>query len=183
MNARGFTLIELMVVVAIVGLLAAIALPAYQDSITRARVSEGLQVSAKATQELTIMGMLNAPTMKITAQTWNKQADGHGLRTKYVQKVLMDEETGDITITFSAAAGVGAASRTLMLSPQARVQAGSPALPLPQFFASGQQTNVIDWLCTSAAGTGTGTRTEQYNFTAPKATGTLPAKYAPPQCR
>lgn len=47
-NHKGFTLIELMIVVAIVGILAAIALPAYQDYTVRTRISEGLTLAASA---------------------------------------------------------------------------------------------------------------------------------------
>ncbi|WP_155240129.1 pilin, partial [Kingella kingae] len=50
---KGFTLIELMIVIAIIGILAAIALPAYQDYTARAQVSEGFSLAGGAKSALT----------------------------------------------------------------------------------------------------------------------------------
>ncbi|MEO7404126.1 MAG: pilin [Burkholderiales bacterium] len=53
-KAQGFTLIELMVVVAVVGILAAVAVPAYQDYVVKARVSQGLVLASAAKTAVTI---------------------------------------------------------------------------------------------------------------------------------
>lgn len=182
MKLQWFTLIELMIVVAIIGVLAVVALPAYQDYIARARITEGLSLAVEAKSEVGASGLSGIADLANTAAIWNTRMAGMGSQSKYVQSTLMDPVAGDLLITYTANVSAAASGRTLVLSPQIRTGTGA-ALLLPAYFATSSTGGALDWLCTSAAGTGAGTRAQQYGFSVPTTMATLPAKLAPAECR
>jgi type IV pilus assembly protein PilA len=157
---KGFTLIELMIVVAIIGILAAVALPAYQDYTVRAKVTEGLTLAASAKAAVAE----NAANGVNFANAWVSPT-----ATKNVQSLAIDQTTGSITVTYTPAIAASGANTLVLIPTNAgAVLAGTASSSTIPTGGS------ISWLCTSAgspAAPSGGTN------------GTILAKYVPANCR
>jgi len=166
---QGFTLIELMIVVAIIGILAAIAIPAYQDYTIRAKVTEGLNLADSAKTAVAESWQSGGTTgLKAAATSWNAAFVSSG-KTKYVNTIVVSSTTGTITVGYNATAipQLGTAIN-LVLTPYIATVA------LPNTLGGN-----IDWACTSA---GNATAAAQ-SMGAPAAANGVQTKYVPTNCK
>jgi type IV pilus assembly protein PilA len=163
---QGFTLIELMIVVAIIGILAAIAIPAYQDYTIRAQVSEGMTLAAAAKTAVSesFSDKGQAPGTRVIAGMTALPTDTSG---NYVTSVAVTN--GTITITYGNSANLSIAGETLSLVPWE-----SPDLSV--IWQCGLAPNPAGAALMGTAGAGVTSA-----ITAPSA-GMLP-KYLPSACR
>jgi type IV pilus assembly protein PilA len=152
---KGFTLIELMIVVAIIGILAAVALPAYQDYTIRAKMSEVILAMSACRTSITEVYQ-SGPVTSPGNDGWGCEILSNTQMTKYVNRIHTDQNGVVIATVQSISASVNSSMIQLVPLQDASTNAS---------FTAGSSQQLYGWTC------------------GPTATNGVPAKYLPGSCR
>ena len=159
---QGFTLIELMIVVAIIGILAAVALPAYQDYTKRAKLSEVILAASACRTSVTEVFQSNSSASLPVAGAWG--CESSTASSKYVSAVTTDVRGGvQVTVQNIGDSTIDGKFVTLIPVATGNVQIDSAATP---------PLNLFGWVCGNTAAVGGSALVT-----------TVPSKFLPGSCR